>query len=68
MSVRAQWEIDDERERFQAWYRKVDAIVSSIAGIGIDDLADGPSFDSFRDGASPREYAEERLADEGFPF
>lgn len=66
--MRAQWEVDDERARFNAWYAQVDAVCTSIAGVGIDDLADGPSWDSWASGATPREYAEERLADEGFPF
>lgn len=53
---------------FEEWYAAVDRIVSGIAGIGIEDLADGPSWNAWNDGVSPREYAIERLAEEGFPF
>ncbi len=57
-----------ERKAFDRWYTKVDRIVSSLAGIGIDDLPDGPSWDSWASGATPNEYAIERLQEEGYPF
>jgi hypothetical protein len=53
---------------FDDWYAACDAACVRIAGIGIDDLADGPSRDCYNDGFTPIEYAEERLLDEGFPF
>jgi hypothetical protein len=37
-----------------------------VAGVGIDDLADGPSRDAYEAGYTPREYARERLTEEGF--
>ena len=59
---------NDNGLTFQAWYAKVDRIVSAFAGLGIEDLADGPSWDCWNDGYTPREYAYERLTEEGFPF
>lgn len=53
---------------FEQWYAKVDAIVIGLAGVGIDDLADGLSVDAWRDEITPREYAIEQLRNEGFPF
>jgi hypothetical protein len=53
---------------FETWYAKVDRHVSALAGVGIDDLADGNSYDAYEDGVSPKEYALDRLREEGFPF
>ena len=53
---------------FEAWYKKVDIAVSNIAGIGVDDLADGPSWDRWNDETTPVEYAREVLEDNDFPF
>lgn len=53
---------------FTAWLVAADKHVLSLAGVGLSDLADGPSYDSWADEMSPQEYAEELLADEGFPF
>jgi hypothetical protein len=55
-------------ENFEDWYAEVDAMVSTIAGVGIADLSDGLSYDAFADGVSPTEYAHDRLANDGFPF
>jgi hypothetical protein len=52
---------------FDQWYKRCDQICGGIAGLGIDDLADGPSWDRWEDGCPPREYVLERLEDEGFP-
>ena len=56
-----------DRTEFDLWYAAADRACSAISGLGIDDLADGPSRDAFDDGYSPEEYARERLEDEGFP-
>ena len=53
---------------YKQWYAKVDAIVMNIAGVGIDDLADGMSIDAWSDELTPREYAIDQLENEGFPF
>ena len=58
----------EDRRRFEEWYALVDRAVVSIAGIGIDGLPDGPSWDCWSAGYSPDEYAVERLTEEGFPF
>jgi hypothetical protein len=55
-------------ENFEGWYAEVDSWVITIAGVGIDDLSDGPSYDAFADGVPPEEYAQDRLAADGFPF
>ena len=54
-------------DSFEAWYREADRICSTVAGVGIDDLADGPSFDAFEAGDTPGEYVDDRLAEAGFP-
>jgi hypothetical protein len=59
---------NDERARYEAWYARCDRVCLSVAGVGIDDLGDGPSWDSWASGMSPSEYVGERLAEEGFPF
>ena len=50
---------------FEAWYAQCDQICADIAGIGVDDLTDGPSYDSWEAGYSPCEYVLERLKDAG---
>ena len=52
---------------YDEWYMKVDRLCLFIAGVGIDDLADGPSWDAWDDGVTPREYVMERLEEEGWP-
>lgn len=59
---------NDQGLTFDIWYSKVDRICTRAAGIGIEDLADGPSYDCWADGYSPAEYVTERLEEEGFPF
>ena len=61
-------ETNDEGQTFEEWYRDVDLECSALCGLGIDDLADGPSYDCWSGGYTPAEYARERLEDEGFPF
>lgn len=53
---------------FQQWFDEANTACESLCGLGLDDLADGPSYDSWESGMSPREYAEEILEEEGFPF
>ncbi len=55
---------------FKQWYERVDKAVIQIAGVGIDDLTDGAeqSYDAWSDEWAPREYAVERLENDGFPF
>ena len=46
---------------YEEWYTEVDRVVIGIAGVGIDDLPDGCSWDAWHDGTSPVEYAREQL-------
>ena len=54
-------------DTFEDWYREANRICVATAGVGIDDLADGPSFDAFEAGDTPGTYVSDRLAYEGFP-
>lgn len=53
---------------FKVWMKKVDAIVGSIAGLSVHDLADIDFFSRWEDEVPPREVALEVLENEGFPF
>ena len=59
---------NDDGLTFKQWYAAANKVCSGISGLTLDDLADGPSWDHWHDGCSPREYAEELLENEGFPF
>lgn len=52
---------------FDAWLRRAERICVRRAGVDLDSLGDGPSYDSWADGVSPGEYVRQRLAEEGFP-
>lgn len=52
---------------FDRWYKRVDAIVSGIAGIGVDDLPDCCYGDMFEDMYTPKEAAKEALLAADFP-
>ena len=52
---------------FDAWLRRADRICVRRAGVDLDSLGDGPSYDSWADGVQPGEYVAERLAEAGFP-
>jgi len=64
----SRYDLDENGDTFDAWYAKVDAVVLEIAGLGIDDLPDGNSYDAWQAGGDPRDYATEQLAEDGFPF
>ena len=53
---------------YKQWYDKVNAYVMNVAELGIDDLSDGPSWDSWNAGETPEDYAREMLEENGFPF
>ena len=55
-------------DKYEDWYREANRICVTVAGVGIDDLADGPSRDAFDAGDTPGEYVDERLAYGGFPM
>ena len=61
-------ELNDDGYTFQEWMRKADTVVSGHCGLSCDDLGDGPSWSSWHAGMSPKEYAEELLREEDFPF
>ncbi|HUW03049.1 MAG TPA: hypothetical protein VMW08_11895 [Acidimicrobiales bacterium] len=61
-------ETNDDGLTFKQWYAAANRAVSAVCGLGLDDLADGPSYDSWADCVPPSEYAEELLIEEGFPF
>ncbi len=54
-------------EGFRTWMRAVDRATFELAGISISDLPDQPFRDTWESGTSPREFAQEALAAEGFP-
>jgi len=54
-------------DTFEDWYREANRICVATVGLGIDDLADGPSRDAFEAGDTPGAYVSDRLAEEGFP-
>lgn len=60
--------VNDAGLTFEQWYAKANEECEAICGLGLDDLADGPSYDAWDDGTPPAEYAQDRLLDEGFPF
>lgn len=60
-------DVNSYGQTFPQWYRAVNARVLARAGLGIDDLADGPSWDAWADDTPAAEYADERLEEEGFP-
>ena len=53
---------------FKQWMKKVDAIVASMAGLSVHDLADIDFYSRWEDEVPPREVALEVLENEGFPF
>ena len=53
---------------FKQWMTAVDAEVSAISGLGVDDLADMCFRDRFDDGCDPTEVAEELLRENDFPL
>lgn len=61
-------EYNDDGTTYDAWMKAADAYVASVAGVGIHDLADGPSADAWLDCVPPEEYAIGLLVEEGFPF
>ncbi len=44
-------------DTFNQWYARVDAECVALCGFGIDDLPDGPSWDSWADEVPADEYA-----------
>lgn len=54
-------------DAFDKWLARADRICVRRAGVDLDSLGDGPSYDSWADGVQPGEYVAERLAEAGFP-
>ena len=52
---------------FKEWFRLADQFVEAVCGLGLDDLPDGPSWDSWNDNVSPADYVQMILEEEGFP-
>lgn len=42
-------------QTFEQWFDKVDAILSATIGLGANDGADWPSYDTWLSGATPRD-------------
>ena len=59
---------NENHETFEQWYAKADRICQSIAGVGIDDLPDGNSWDAWSSEATPYDYVYMMLEEEGYPF
>lgn len=55
-------------ETFEEWYASADRICIGIAGVGIEDLPDGPSWDAWNDGVRARHYVLDQLEADGFPM
>lgn len=53
---------------FEEWFNEADRICLEICGLGINDIPDGPSWDSWDSGMLPRDYVVTLLEEEGFPF
>jgi len=53
---------------FKQWYAAADRAVSRHAGLGVDDLPDGNSWDAWSESVHPSDYAVMLLEEEGFPF
>lgn len=53
---------------FAKWMKEVDAEVSRISGLGVNDLSDFCFADAFNDERDPVEVAEELLEENDFPF
>lgn len=53
---------------FERWMHEVDRETYRLAGLSIHDLPDQSFRDAWRDGVSPRSFAEEALLDEGLPL
>jgi len=54
---------------FRQWYRKLDAIVSSNYGLGMDDFPDWDSYSSFSSGMTPEEGFEDfKDSQDDLPF
>ena len=64
----AGYNVNENGLTIDQWYANANRICVKIAGLSLDDLADGPSSDAWADGVSPREYVYTILNDEGFPF
>jgi len=60
--------VNDDGYMFKEWFRKADRCIEAVCGLGLDDLPDGPSWDSWNDGVKPKDYAIMMLEEEGFPF
>jgi hypothetical protein len=51
---------------FEEWFEAADTIMLETIGLGLDDLADGPSYDSYDAGVTPRAYVRQQIRAEGF--
>ena len=60
--------VNENGYTFKEWLRKADRCIAAVCGLGLDDLPDGPSWDSWDDGVKPKDYAIMILEEEGFPF
>ena len=57
--------MDDET--FEQWYARVDRLVMSKLGLGVDDLADWDSRGAYDDGLEPEECLEVIAEAQDFP-
>lgn len=53
-------------QTYEQWYAQANAECAAICGLTCDDLPDGNSYDAFLDEATPLDYAEMLLEEEGF--
>lgn len=53
---------------FESWMKEVDAEITALCGLGVDDLADYMYRDAYDDGDSPEDVAVMVLEENDFPF
>lgn len=55
--------INCDNATFNEWMRKVNSIVASKLGVGVDDLPDANFMDAYTDGVDADEYAHDFVSD-----
>jgi hypothetical protein len=68
MSYREERYMDDTKGRvdFANWLKRANQICENMVGLSLDDLPDGPSWDSWDAGVEADIYVTEILSDNGY--
>jgi hypothetical protein len=56
-----------DNETFEEWYARIDRLVTSKLGVGVDDLADWSSRDAYNDGLEPEDCLDIIAEAQDFP-